>query len=176
MLEQYRAIDPAEITLTSQPFGDEFVKTIRQMPGVRAADGRYRLQARVKVGSEWRQLILVASADTQQVNRLALERGVWPPPKRTLALERSYIDTLGGQLGVPLSIEMPDHNVYQLPVVGLVHDLTVISGRLGDNILFGYISLDTLEWLRQPRAFNELQIAVDGDPFDSIHVRQVADE
>ena len=176
MLEQYRATDPAEITLTSQPFGDEFVKAIRQMPGVRAAEGRYRLQARVKVGSEWRQLILVASADTQQVNRLALERGAWPPPRRTLALERSYMDTIGGQLGVPLSIEMPDHNVYQLPVVGLVHDLTAASGRLGDNILFGYISLDTLEWLRQPRAFNELQIAVDGDPFDSAHVRQVADE
>src|SRR5689334_11322078 len=85
MLEQYRAIDPAEITLTARPFGDGFVKTIRQMPGVRAAEGRYRLQARVKVGAEWRQLILVASADAPQVNRLALERGVWPPPKRTLA-------------------------------------------------------------------------------------------
>src|SRR5205814_324548 len=82
-----------------------------------------------------------------------------------LSLARSYLDAIGGRLGTTLTIEAPDGHQYQMPVAGLAHDLTAVSGRLGSNILFGYISLDTLEWLRQPRAFNQLQIAVDGDPF-----------
>src|SRR5207253_8820510 len=110
------------------------------------------------------------------VNRLIPGRGVWPPPKRTLALERSYLDIVGGQLGAPLLVETPDSRKYQMPVVGLAHDLTTISGKLGGDILFGYITMDTLEWLGQSRDFNELQIAVDGDPFDAAHVRQVEDQ
>lgn len=176
MLDQYRAIEPAEITLTAPPFDPALVKTIGGMAGVRAAAGRYRLPVRVKIGDEWRQLILEAVDEARggQAIRLTPERGAWPPPKHTLALERSYLDTAGGQLGAELQIETPDGRDYSMPLASVAHDLTVVSGKLGDSILFGYISLDTLEWLRQPRAFNELHIAVDGDPFDAAHVRQVA--
>jgi putative ABC transport system permease protein len=177
MLASYAAIDPAEITLTADPFDEQLVKAIRDMPGVRAAEGRNQFQVRVKIGAEWRQLILTAVDDFGQmpVNRLAPAGGAWPPPKHTLALERSYLDAVGGQLGTALTIEAPDGRQYQMPVAGLAHDLTAVSGRLGNNVLFGYISMDTLEWLRQPRAYNQLQIAVDGDPFDMAHVRRVAD-
>ncbi len=178
MLASYAAIGPAEITLTSDPFDEEFVKAIRSMPGVRAAEGRNQFQVRVRIGTEWRQLILTAVDDYKNMplNRLLPAGGEWPPPKRTLALERSYLDAVGGRLGVALTIEAPDGRQYHMPLAGLAHDLTAVSGRLGSNILFGYISMDTLEWLRQPRAFNQLQIAVDGDPFDAAHVRRVADQ
>ena len=178
MIQQYREIEPAEITLTAPPFGAPLVEAIGKMPGVRAAAGRYRFQVRVRVGAEWRQLILVAvdSAHSLAVNRLTIEAGTWPPPKHTLAIERSYLDTVGGQIGMPLQIEAPDGHQYAMPVAGVAHDLTAVSGRLGDTILFGYISMDTLEWLGQPRKFNELAIAVDGDPFDAAHVRQVASQ
>jgi putative ABC transport system permease protein len=177
MLASYTAISPAEITLTSDPFDQSFVQAIRRMAGVRAAMGTYQFQARVRIGAEWRQLLLTAVDDfaNMPINRLTPAGGDWPPPKRTLALERSYLDAIGGRLGTTLTIEAPDGRQYQMPVVGLAHDLTAVSGRMGSDILFGYISMDTLEWLRQPRAFNQLQIADDGDPFDAAHVRQVAD-
>jgi putative ABC transport system permease protein len=178
MLTSYAAIGPAEITLTADPFDEQFVKAIRTMSGVRAATGINQFQVRVKIGTEWHQLILTAVDDftDMPINRLVPAGGSWPPPKRTLALERSYLDAVGGKLGAALTIEAPDGRQYQMPVSGLAHDLTAISGRLGSDILFGYISMDTLEWLRQPRAFNQLQIAVDGDPFDAAHVRHVAAE
>jgi putative ABC transport system permease protein len=177
MLASYAAIGPAEITLTADPFDQEFVRSIGRMPGVRAAMGAYQFQARVQIGTEWRQIILTAADNfaNMPINRLAPEAGDWPPPRRTMALERSYLDAVGGRLGATLTIEPPGGRQYQMPVTGLAHDLTAVSGRMGSDILFGYISMETLEWLGQPRAFNQLQIAVDGDPFDADHVRQVAD-
>jgi putative ABC transport system permease protein len=178
MLASYAAIDPAEITITSDPFDQQLVKAIGRMRGVRAATGINQFQVRVRIGPEWRQLILTAVDDftNMPINRLTPEGGDWPPPKRTLALERSYLDAIGGRIGATLTIEAPDGRQYKMPVSGLAHDLTAVSGRLGSDILFGYISLDTLEWLSQPRAFNQLQIAVDGDPFDAAAVRRVADQ
>ncbi|MFN8471020.1 MAG: ABC transporter permease [Anaerolineae bacterium] len=177
MVRQYRMIDPAEVTLSSGPFTSDFVNAIRRAPGVDAAEGQNRFQVRVRVGDEWRQLILVAVDNPQnrQVNRLAAEAGPWPPPKRSLAIERSFVDSVGGQIGVPLQIETADHRVHDMPLTSSVHDLTAVSGHLGDNVLFGYVTMDTLEWLGQPRSFNELQLVVDGDPFDTAHVRQVAE-
>jgi len=178
MLASYAAIGPAEITITSDPFDQELVKAIGRMRGVRAATGINQFQVRVRIGPEWRQLILTTVDDftNMPINRLTPEGGDWPPPKRTLALERSYLDAIGGRIGATLTIEAPDGRQYKMPVSGLAHDLTAVSGRLGSDILFGYISLDTLEWLSQPRAFNQLQIAVDGDPFDAAAVRRVADQ
>jgi putative ABC transport system permease protein len=178
MRDSYTAIGPSEITLAAGPFGQPLLKSIRDMPGVRAADGRAQMQVRVRIGGEWRQLILTAVDDFAHmpVNQLIAAGGTWPPPKRALGLERTYLPAAGGQIGAQLTIETPDGRQFQMPVAGVAHDLTAVSGRLGDNILFGYISMDTLEWLRQPRAFNQLLIAVDGDPFDQAHVRRVAEQ
>src|SRR5438045_440595 len=53
MLASYAAIGPAEITLTSDPFNEQFVKAVRTMPGVRAATGINQFQVRVRIGTEW---------------------------------------------------------------------------------------------------------------------------
>src|SRR5689334_4890342 len=63
MLASYTAIGPAEITLTSDPFDQPFVKAIGRMAGVRAAMGTYQFQVRVRIGAEWHQLILTAVDD-----------------------------------------------------------------------------------------------------------------
>jgi putative ABC transport system permease protein len=178
MLTSYAAIAPADASLTISPFDGQLVKAIRRLPGVRSAAGESHLDVRVRVGEHWQQMILIAVPDFQnmQINRLAPAGGAWPPPKRTLLLERSYLDVVGLRIGDDLLIETPGGRQVQMPVTGVAHDLTAASGRLGSLILFGYISLDTSEALGLSQEMNTLQITVAGDPFDAARVRQVVDD
>lgn len=45
---------------------------------------------------------------------------------------------------------------------------------MGTNKLYGYITLDTLDSLGQPRDFNELSFVVAENRLDETHIRQVA--
>ncbi|HEY8414881.1 MAG TPA: ABC transporter permease, partial [Thermaerobacter sp.] len=62
-----------------------------------------------------------------------------------------------------------------VPIAGLVHDRNVPS-PVFSNRAFGYITMDTLEWLGEPRAYNELHLVVDGDGLDKAHIAQVVEE
>ena len=137
--------------------------------------GRHTWMCVSAFAAEWRPMILMAvpDLDAMRVNRLLPAGGVWPPPKRTIVLERSYLDSVGASLGQPLLIEMSSGRQFQVPLSGLVHDLTAVSARLGSAIVFGYASLDTAEWLGLSHDMNNLEIVVGGDRFDQAHVRQV---
>jgi putative ABC transport system permease protein len=178
MLATYAAITPADITLTVQPFDQQLVTAIRRLPDIQAAEGQSHLDVRVRVGGQWRPMILTAIPDFQrmQVNKLQPAGGAWPPPKHTLLLERSYLDVTNASLGTPLLIETPAGQQFQVPIAGLAHDLTAVSGQLGSPFLFGYVSLDTSEWLGLSHDMNNLQIVVRGDPYDSAHIRHIVDE
>jgi putative ABC transport system permease protein len=178
MLDAYAAISPADVTLTIDGFDEQFVRAIRTMPGLRAVDGSSHLDVRIRIGSEWRSMILkaVPDFDSMQVNRLVSVAGEWPPPKRTVLLERSYLDVVGARFGEPLLIETPHGRQFQLGLSGAAHDLTAVSGRLGSPIIFGYISLDTAEWLGLSDQMNNLQIVIGDHRFDPAHVQRVVDD
>jgi putative ABC transport system permease protein len=175
MLAAYATIAPADVTVSVDPFDQQLVRAIRPMPELRAVDGQAHLDVRIRVGAEWRPMILMAvpDLDAMRVNRLLPSGGAWPPPKRTIVLERSYLDSVGARLGQPLLIETSSGRQFQVPLSGLAHDLTAVSARLGSAIVFGYASLDTAEWLGLSHDMNNLDLVVGGDRFDPAHVRQV---
>src|SRR5512143_836634 len=69
----YAAINPSSGTIrTVEPFDEDFVRSIRRMPGVADADGRTNLMVRFQVKSDgaattqetrWRDLLLFAVPD-----------------------------------------------------------------------------------------------------------------
>jgi putative ABC transport system permease protein len=177
VLELYTTTAPAAIVVQVQPADAQLAVNLRRIPGVRAAEGVSHISARARVGATWRALALRGMADMtgMQVNRLAPGSGAWPAPKRTMLIERSYIQSDGVQIGGALPIALEDGRKYQLAVAGSTHDLAVVSGRLGNPVLQGYISLDTAEWLTGSRAVNEFLVAVDDDQRDMAQLRAIAD-
>src|SRR5512145_2354075 len=92
MTASYAAIAPASAVLDTTAFDDEFVAVVRRMQGVREAGGRRIVRARIQIGpDEWLPLFLHAYADYDEirVNRITPQSGAWPPPDRTLLIERA---------------------------------------------------------------------------------------
>ncbi|MCL5999585.1 MAG: FtsX-like permease family protein [Chloroflexi bacterium] len=172
----YAASHPASATLTST-FDEDFVKAVRRMPEVADAEGRREVTVRAKVGDELRTLLLIAVPDFDdlRINTFRPQSGAWPPPKREMLLERSALASLRASVGDQIAVELFDGTERSLRVAGLTYDFQSPPPILGGTS-YGYIDMDTLEWLGFPRNFNRLNVVVAQDALDQQHIQDVADK
>lgn len=177
--ESYLAINPPSAVLYTDAFDEELVQVVRKAPGVREAEGRRAVSARVRIGdNETRpiRLFVIPDYDDIRVNIVRHQEGRWGPSFREIVLERASVGSLGAGVGDTMTIETADGRLRELRIIGLAHDLnqfpTPISGTL-----YGYITFETLEWLGTSRGFNELHLLVDGTPEETAdvdHIRRIA--
>ena len=162
MPRQYAAVSPADVTLGVTPFDERLVETVRQVPGVKAAVGQGHYDLKVRVGGQWDPMILTTYGDFGRVDvgRPSPAGGSWPPAPGTVLLERSYTGAVGTGTGGRVRVQMPSGTMVEVPVSGLTHDLTVVSGRLGSPYVAAYATPQTAGRLRLPATFNTLQITL----------------
>lgn len=174
---RYAAANPASATLyTDDPFDEALVEVVRGMRQVQVVEGRRRAIMRLNVGAdEWRDIELVAIPDYDdiRVNKVWPEHGAWPPPERELLIERSALGLAHAQVGDTVIVETPTGKQREMRIAGLAHDLTQ-PPAIFTGVVYGYITFDTLEWLGEPRAFDELHILVAEHPHDRRHINAVA--
>ena len=174
--DEYLAINPASAVITTaSPLDEKFIESVRQMPGVAFAEGRRSVPVRLEVGpNEWNDMVLIVVDDYNHVdvNIILPYAGAWPPPERTILIERKSLSLINAAIGDEVRIKLPNGRFRTLPITGLTHDMnqppTQISG-----IGFGYISEETLDWLELPAGFDQLQIRVDGNTTDVAHIEEV---
>ncbi|MCA9925851.1 MAG: ABC transporter permease [Anaerolineales bacterium] len=178
--EAYAAVNPASGTLFAiSTFDDDMVEAIRAMPEVGEAEGRRFVNVRFLTGDgEWRsmQLFAIPDFDDMSINKINSEEGAFPPPERTLVIERdSFRASLGlgdVQIGDTLIIEPPDGKQREIAVSGSVHDLSQLPAFINGSG-YGYITYDTLEWLGEPRDFNQVVYVVEENRLDIEHIQDV---
>ncbi len=180
MSASYAAIDPAHATIiVRDAFDQDLVEVVRHMREVGEAEGRRSVSVRFQAGpDEWRdlQLFAIDDYDDIRINKIWSESGAWPPPEREVLIERGGFQ--GGlglddkKVGHTLLIEPPNLKTRQLRIAGVTHDISR-SPPFFSGVAYGYITFDTLEWLGEPRDFNELHIVVAENAFDREHVERV---
>ncbi len=196
MVQSYaEANPPSAILTTDKPFTDQMVEAIRRMPGVAEAEARREIVVRFQhpQSDAWYPLRLYAVPDYENMHISMLRReavfgpdperwpdpGVFPPPDRQVLLERtSALLTSQGiapaaRQGDRLTIETPSGRLRELPMAGMVYD-SVHGAAPWTGMAYGYVTLDTMEWLGLPRTYNELHILVSGDRQDTAHIETVA--
>lgn len=185
LARDYAAINPSSALLMvgdllvasgDEGFDDELVETIRRMRGVEEAEGRRRMTVRLQVGdNQWRdlQLFAIPDYDDIRINKVRPESGAWPPPAHAMLIERAALGLTQAQVGNQVVIKTPGNKLRVLEIAGLTHDLSRLPAFL-DGTIYGYVTFDTLEWLGEPRSYNELHIVVAGDQYDKEHVQAVA--
>jgi putative ABC transport system permease protein len=174
----YTAINPGSAILFTAPFDDALVRSIRGMDGVREAEGRFNIVVRLETGpDEWRNLRLEVIDDYHDIrlNKITSQAGRWPPPGRELLIERASLELTNSTVGDLLSIKLPNGRQRELRIAGLTHDLNKVPASFSGTP-YGYITFDTLKWLRYPRSFNALHLLVDGNAADGQHVQSVIDK
>jgi putative ABC transport system permease protein len=173
----YAATNPASAVLYPDSFDEDFVYGIEKLDGVKEAEGRRSIRLRLQVGpDEWKNMNvdILADFDDIHLNKIAPVSGDWPPPYKGLLIERASLPLTNAAVGDSVVVEAPDGRQRQMPVAGLAHDLNKPPAQfIGEP--FGYITLDTLEWLGYSRDFDELHILVEGDNTDKDHIQAVAD-
>lgn len=196
MVQSYEAANPPSAILTTdKPFSDRMVEVIRRMPGVAAAEARREIVLRFQhpQSDAWYPLRLYAVPDYEHMRISTLQRelafgpdperwpnpGVFPPPDRQVLLERtSALLTSQGiapdaRQGDALLVETPAGKLRKLPMAGMVYD-SVHGAAPWTGTAYGYVTLDTMEWLGLPRSYNELHVLVSGDRHDTAHIEAVA--
>lgn len=175
----FAAVNPASATLATDAFDDDWVKAVRRLPEIQEAEGRRKVTVRLRMGPDkWLDLELYAidDYDNIRINKVRPDGGTWPPPKHQVLLERSALqlaDFAGLAGGDKLLVRTPDDKLQELGLAGFAFDFNQ-TPVMGANKVYGYISLETLESLGQPRHYNELSFVVAENRLDESYIRQVA--
>ena len=178
--EAYAAVNPSAGTIfTLNTFGDDMIEAIQSMPEVEAAEGRRFVIVRFQTedGSNHSlQLFAVPNFDNIGINKLKPQAGEFPPSERALLLERASIAASLGlgdmEIGDTLIIEPPDGRAREIKLTGTVHDISQLPAFLNGSG-YGYITYDTLEWLGEPRDYNQVIFTVSENKLDMEHIQNV---
>jgi putative ABC transport system permease protein len=180
MRSGYAAVNPANIKIVASPFDEDLVEVIRNHPDVLQVEGARSLTLRAFNGEEWLPIDIQAfpNMGDKQVNQVSLLEGAWPPSDDEIVVDRYKLADLHAELGDTISVELPSGKMRKLRLVGVIHDQTIgAMGQAGGFFLApiqGYVTLETLPWLEQPYAMNNLYVTVRENPNDTEHIRQIA--
>jgi putative ABC transport system permease protein len=172
----YLATNPASAVLRTDRVDDALLRAAGGVRGVGAVQARRRLSARVKVGPmEWRSLVLFVVEDYARIriSRIEPQAGAWPPGTGEMLIERDALQVAHARIGDTLSVRTAAGREARLRVSGTVHDVGQAQARM-ENVVYGYVTLPTLERLGEEPHLDELQMLVAENALDEAHVRRVA--
>lgn len=178
----YAATNPPSASLVVKgDFDQQLVDTIQAMREIEEVEGRRLVSARYRVGPDeaWIPIMLEArdlsDYTEMDVARVWPEQGDWPPPRHALLVERASLTWMGLDVGDSIILRTLDGDERIMRIAGTVHDPGEQPAPLAGQA-YGFITLDTLEWLDQPRAFNRVEFVVAQAEWGQAHVEAVASE
>jgi putative ABC transport system permease protein len=172
----YRATNPASATLRLDSVDAPLLAAVRANPEVAAAEARRVVAGRLHGRDGWRTLVLFAfeAGGRIAVSRIVPEKGDWPPRDGEILIERDAFSVARARIGDTVLVRTAGGTPAALRVSGSVHDVGQAQARM-ENVVYGYVTLGTLERLGESRVPDRLLILVARRRLDEGHVRRVAD-
>ena len=176
MSQSYASGHPANVEFRTDLFDDAMLKVLQKVPGVQEVEGRHILQGRMLSESgEWLSFDLIAKTDFENtnINLFTPLIGEKSPARQELLIESESLQEIGASLGDELKFQLPDGDIREIKLSGVVLDQTTGAGDYLGNPL-GFVSMDSLEWLHESPDYNLLYVRVSGDQNDRTNIQQVA--
>jgi len=174
----YLNTNPASAIFRMDAIDDDLVKAVLSARSISDAEPRRVVSGQIKSGPiQWRNLVLFVVKDygNVRVSKLEHEQGSWPPAKGELLIERDAFQVAHTRIGDVVTVKTASGVENQLVVSGSVHDVGQAQARM-ENVVYGYITLDTLELLGERPYLDQLNILVAENRFDENHVREVTSQ
>jgi putative ABC transport system permease protein len=171
----YGAVNPANITIMTEPFDDEFTDSVKRTQGVEDAEGRHHFTVSVILdGEPAKNLELVAIKDfaESKIGLLEPKEGRSIPRDNEMLLGFDSMSNPGFGFGDLLTVETSGGTRRRLPVVGSVADQSAEQDPT--QLTRGYVTFDSLEWLGEQPRYDRLIVTVSGDSNDEAHIESVA--
>ncbi len=190
----YPKANPAAATLYPSGFDNDLVAMVRRMPGIADAEGRALIGGQIQIAPDNERLFYIFALDNFNDIRISkirpqgayaaapdfhAERGHWPPADREIILERSSLLVPGLvphplQVGDSITVKF-NNRERQLTVAGLAYHPTFFPAPFA-NAAYGFVTLDTFEWLTGSRTMDMLLITVADKSHDQEHIKAMADQ
>lgn len=174
----YRATNPASAVLTLDRADRALARELRARGLADDAEPRRVLHGRLKARpGDWRPLVLFVLDDFASVrlSRVVPQRGAWPPGPGEVLIERDAFATARTPIGAAVPVETGAGIERALRVVGTAHDVGQAQARM-EQIVYGYVSADTLPLLGEEPFLDQLLVLAPGDASDAAHVRAATDD
>lgn len=174
----YLSTNPASAILHTDRVDDDLIATVLRNSAISDAEPRRVVNGQIKTGpAQWRNLTLFVVKDYANihVNKLNPEGGKWPPSTGEILIERDAFQVARATIGQTVQVKTTNGAEQPLLIVGSVHDVGQAQARM-ENIVYGYINLETLKQLGEQPYLNQIQLLVASNRFDAGHIREVAAE
>ena len=176
MSASYAANRPANIEMRMTNFDDDVLASIHNQRHVEDAEARrvFNIRVRVPGTQKWTTLDMIAFEDFEQneINLLKPVAGDPLPDKREVLLEQDALQDLDVSVGGLLEFQLPDGSTRNLPVTGIVQDTAAGAGDFLASP-YAYITMDTLQYLGEPRLYNRALVIVSQSGEGIFHIRDV---
>jgi len=176
MSVSYSSNRPANIELRMANFDDDVLTSIHNQHGVEEAEGRrvFNIRVRVPGTGKWTTLDMIAFEDFEKnaINLLIPLEGETIPKKREVLLEQDALQHVDTSVGGLLEFQLADGSTKTLPVAGIVQDTAAGAGDFLASP-YAYITMDTLQYLGQPKLYNRALVTVSEGGDDIFHIREV---
>ncbi|MDQ6690710.1 MAG: ABC transporter permease, partial [Gemmatimonadota bacterium] len=172
---EFSASNPASATLRVDSIDSAALARVRALPPIEDAEARRTVIGSARIEGGWRTATLFAADDLagKRIGVLKRERGDWPPPDGSIAIEASSVEFSGASIGKPIAIQIGDGPLVDLNVAGVGRDVGLAPGWM-EHVVYGFVTPRTLARLGQPASLNELQIVVRDSGLNREGVRRVA--
>lgn len=179
MSASYAANNPSNVELRTLNFNDDVFASIKNSKGVEGAEARrvFNIRMRTADTDKWTAFDMVAFNDFEQntINLLTPIEGKNIPDKREVVLELGALDHIDVKVGDTVEFQLQDGSLKTMIVVGVVQDTAMGAGDFLASP-YGYISMDTLQYLQQPDSYNRAYVTVGVGGDDISYIREVGAE
>ncbi len=174
----YASVNPPNIEVWTDPFHENLIQVLEEIPGVDKVEGRFIVGTRARKGSDpWEGMSLIGMDDfgTSSINFLTTIEGSQIPGKDEVIFSENMMLSTGFQVGDEIEIELIDGSLHELTVVGLVTDQSASTPEAQTTGANAYLTLETLRSFGLGKYDNRLFITVIGDGSDETLVSEVAE-
>lgn len=175
MADNYTGTSPASATIElKDSISSSILEEIKVLPGIKIAERHATVSARMKIGDQWRTLLLFVIDDfaEKQTNRFAHLSGRKVPPKGFMLVERSALVVMKAKEGDEILIKTPHGKVKKVKLGGVVHDPSLAPAWQEEGG-YGYITLSTLQWLGENQGFDQLRLLVSENQHSRDYIKKI---
>ena len=177
MATNYLSTEPASATIEFEgAISNALLDSVRLFPGIKAAERRATITARMKVNDRWYPILLFVIDDFKkmQVNKVPPVSGSQYPDESSMLVERTALRVMQANEGDELTIKTPHGEERSFKIAGLVRD-PGLAPAWQEQAGYGYITLDALHKLDEKLGFDLLRLQVSENEYSESEIIKKAE-
>jgi putative ABC transport system permease protein len=178
MATNYLSTEPASATIEFEgTISDELLESVRVLPGIKKAERRATVTARMKVNDRWYPILLfvVDNFSKMEVSKFLPVSGSQNPDIGSMLVERTALPVMQANEGDEIIIRTPHGQALPLKITGVVHD-PGLAPAWQEQAGYAYITLETLHELGETQGFDLLRLQVGENRFSSSDITKKAEQ